>query len=71
MIEVGARLPNLADPATGYPRTWRGFVYGLRIIGQLDARATLRAASAAAIASTPDKDARAGWFAAQNRAAGW
>ena len=62
--------PGLLDPATGQPRTWRHFIYGLRVMGLLQARESLVMAGAAKVPHM-DKADQESWYAEQRRAAGW
>lgn len=62
--------PGLLEPATGQPRTWRHFIYGLREMPAVQARESLVLAGVAKLPHM-DKAGQDQWYAEQRRAAGW
>ena len=63
-------FPALVDARTRMPCLWRQFVIGLQVIGRIEARETIRSASAAGVPQM-DKQQRQTWYREQQTLAGW
>jgi hypothetical protein len=70
VMEFARVFPALMS-RDGLPVSWAHYVYGMRHIGRTVARETLRAAQAARIGQTPDKEAWASFHSTMRSASGW